>query len=403
MPKATTDATIRKLINDLAPPSITVGDGLHLKRLPSGAYAWRFNYKHGGKQKTVAYGTFPQVTLAEARSRHKDTQRQRFELKDPMAERAAERKAAKVPQAESFKTVAREWLTKQSVIWTDKHFSSVQGALERHIFPRIGAKPLTAIDAADVLDSLKALDDSGRGETAHRCHQRIAAVFAYGIATRRCRTNPADGIRGALTPVVHTQMSAIEPKDLPVLISRIDGYDGDAVTRLSLRFMLLTFLRTGEMIHAQWDEFDLDMKEWNVPGSRMKRRLDHIVPLSRQAIALLDELRKINGQSAFVFRSPRHDKPISTNTMLYALYRLGYHSRMTGHGFRAVASTILNEMQVNPDVIERQLAHVPGNEVRGAYNRAKWIDQRHAMMQLWADHIDAIQQGGKVIPLRKRG
>jgi len=400
MAKATTYSAIRKLIENLA-LTISVGDGLHLKRLPSASYSWRYNYTHAGKQKTVAYGTFPQVSLAEARARHKDTLRQRFELKDPMAERAAVRKAAKVPQAESFATVAREWLTKQSVIWTHKHFLSVQGAMERHIFPRIGALPLTAIDAADVLGSLKALDETGRGETAHRCHQRIAAVFTYGIATQRCRTNPADGIRGALTPVVHTQMNAIDPNELPELISRIDGYNGDAVTRLGLRFMLLTFVRTSEMIHAQWHEFDLEIKEWNVPGQRMKRRLDHIVPLSRQAIALLDELREINGQSAFVFRSPRHDKPISSNTLLFGLYRLGYHSRMTGHGFRAVASTILNEMQVNPDIIERQLAHVPENEVRGAYNRAKWIDQRHTMMQQWADHVDAIQGGGKVIPLRK--
>lgn len=198
-------------------------------------------------------------------------------------------------------------------------------------------------------------------------------------------------------------MNAIEPGELPTLIQRIATYDGEPVTRLALQFMLLTFVRTGEMINARWNEFDVEAQEWLIPAERMKRRLEHIVPLSPQAMAVLDELKKLTGHRQFVFCTKRYDKPMSNNTVLFALYRLGYHGRMTGHGFRAVASTILNELQANADVIERQLAHVPEDEVRGAYNRAKWINQRHMLMRQWADHLDSIERGGRVIPLRRIG
>lgn len=402
MTRATTDAEIRKNIKDLK-PTITVGDGIFLKRLPSGNYGWRYNYTHGGKQKTISYGNFPQVCLAEARARHKETQRQRFELKDPMAIRAAERKVANTPPVDDFNTVAREWLDKQSALWTGKHRRCVENALSQHIFPVLGKLPITAIEPADVLRALKTLDDSGRHETAHRCHQRIDAIFVYAIATLRCKTNPAVVIKGALAPVVHVPMSAVAPDELPELIRRIDTYDGEPVTRLALRFMLLSFVRTGELIGARWSEFDFEAREWLIPAERMKRRLEHIVPLSRQAIEVLNDLKERTGNRTYVFSTHRFDKPMSNNTVLYALYRLGYHSRMTGHGFRAVASTILNELQANPDIIERQLAHVPENEVRDVYNRAKWIDQRHLLMQQWADHLDHIEHGGKVIPLRRFG
>jgi integrase len=400
MPKATNDSEIRKQINSLE-TTISVGDGLHLKRLASNAYAWRYNYTYAGKQKTVAYGTFPQVSLSEARSRHKETLRQRYDLKDPMAERAAIRKAAQAPLAETFQTVAQEWLRKQEKTWTYNHYRDVARSLDGHVFPVIGKMPITSIDPADVLAALKGLEAAGKHETSHRCHQRIAAVFAYAIATQRCRTNPADGIRGALTPVVKTHMPAVEPSELPELLRKINGYDGEAVTRLGLKFMALTFVRTTEMIQAQWDEIDWEQAEWNIPAGRMKRRRDHIVPLSTQAIAILEELKALNGESRYVFKLPRNTGPISNNTLLYALYRLGYHSRMTGHGFRSVASTILNELQWNPDVIESQFAHVPDNEVRSAYNRAKYIVERHRMMQWWGDHLDAILNGAKVIPLRR--
>lgn len=401
MLKANSESEIKKQINSLS-PTIAVGDGLHLKRLSSGTYAWRYNYTYGGKQKTVAYGTYPSVSLSEARSRHKDTLRQRYDQKDPMAERAAARLAAQAPQAETFEVVAEEWIRKQENAWTYNHYCDVARSLSIHVYPVIGDKPITGIDPADVLAALDGLEKAGKHETAHRCHQRISAVFAYGIATQRCRTNPADGIRGALTPVVKTSMAAVEPHELPELLRKIDAYDGHEVVRLGLKFLALTFVRTNELIRARWEEIDFEAQEWLIPAARMKMNRDHIVPLSDQAVAILRTLQK-NGGSDYVFKLPHRVGHISNNALLYALYRLGYHSRMTGHGFRAVASTILNELQWNPDVIEAQLAHAPTNQVRFAYNRAKYITERHRMMQFYADHLDAIVGGAKVIPIRKAG
>jgi len=226
-------------------------------------------------------------------------------------------------------------------------------------------------------------------------------VFRYGIATGRCSRNLAADLRGALTPYKKKHQAAVRPEEFPVLLRAIAGYEdiGDKQTRLALQLLALTFTRTNELIGATWAEFDIDAAIWTVPAERMKMKTEHVVPLSKQAIAILEELKVIGGGSRFVFPGRNRDRPISNNTMLFALYRLGYKGRMTGHGFRAVASTMLNEKGFRADVIERQLAHSERDEVRGAYNRAEYLPERKKMMQQWANYLDKLKAGADVIPL----
>jgi integrase len=232
-------------------------------------------------------------------------------------------------------------------------------------------------------------------------------VFRYGVATGRCERDPSDDLRGALTPHKPRNQAAIAPEELPALLKAIDGYTaiGDRQTALALRLLCLTFVRTSELIGAEWTEFrnlDGDSPAWEIPAERMKAGSAHIVPLSRQAVAILDELRSVGAGSRYVFPGRNPDKPISNNTLLFALYRLGYKGKMTGHGFRTVASSALNEAGYRPDVIERQLAHKEPNKVRASYNRTEYLPERRKMMQQWADMIDAVSKGGKVVPIKRR-
>lgn len=382
--------------------SISVGGGLFLKKLASGNYAWRYNYTFGGRQKTASYGLFPEVSCPEAQARHTDDRALLRKGIDPCAERARQRTEVHAPLAPAFKAVADEWLARQSVRWTDRHRDGVERSLVLHVYPHIGREPINRLDSATVLACVRKVEAAGSHETSHRVLQRIGCVFTYAIACGHVRSNPCEGLKGALTPVVHQKMAAIEPDKLRTLLDDLDGYPGDRVTKLGLQMLLLTFVRTGELISARWDEIDWDQAEWNIPSERMKARRPHIVPLSRQALTLLKVLRAENAGSPFLFPGKRSGRPISNNTLLYGLYRLGYHSRMTGHGFRALASTVLHEMGCDSKTIEVQLAHVDGNATRAAYNRAEYISQRHELMQRWADHLDEVRHGGRAIPLRRR-
>jgi integrase len=274
--------------------------------------------------------------------------------------------------------------------------------LESNIFPALGARPIAQIDAPELLAAVRRIESRGAYDLAHRVLQVCGQVFRYGIATGRCTRDLAADLRGALTPHVKKNQAAVRPEELPALIRSIATYDqlGDRQTMLALRLLALTFVRTGELIGATWTEIEREAALWIIPAARMKARAEHLVPLSRQALAILEELRELCRGSRFVFPGRNRDKPISNNTMLFALYRLGYKGKMTGHGFRAVASTILNEQGWRPDVIERQLAHAERNEVRGAYNRAEYLPERVKLMQAWADYADAIEQGAKVLPFR---
>lgn len=399
-----TDRAIRAMKPTDKPYRSFDSGGMYLEVAPSGGKWWRLKYRHGGKEKRLSLGVYPDVGLADARERRDAARKLLADGKDPSAQRKAARREATGRAVNSFEAVAREWYTKQAHTWVESHASDVQRRLETNLFPEIGDKPIAELTAPDLLAAVRKIEHRGAHDLAHRVLQVASQIFRYGVATGRCERDPAPDLRGALTPHKSRNQAAVTPDELPALLRAIEGYSelGDKLTGYALRLMALTFVRTGELIGATWDEVDLDEGVWIVPAERMKMKTEHVVPLSREAVAILRELQEIGGGSRFVFPGRNPDKPISNNTMLFALYRLGYKGKMTGHGFRAVASTILNESGFRPDVIERQLAHCERNDVRGAYNRAEYLPERRKMMQQWANMLDAMKQGAKVIPLQRK-
>ncbi len=385
-------ASIRKLHD---------GDGLYLWVYLDGRKYWRLRYWQADKEKSLSLGVYPKVSLSDVRKKRDELRKQLQADLDPSAERKATNLRKKLANVNSFEAVALEWYNKQVHTWVEHHASDVKRRLESNVFPTLGKRPIDQINALELLETIRKIEARGAYDLAHRVLQVCGQVFRYGIATGRCTRNLSTDLRGALTPHVKKHQSAVRPEELPDLLRAIAKYDetGDKQTRLALQLLAQTFVRTNELIGAEWVEFDLDNALWIIPAGRMKMKTEHVVPLARQALGILAELKELSGGSRFVFPGRNRDKPISNNTMLFALYRLGYKGKMTGHGFRAVASTILNETGFKPDVIERQLAHCERNEVRGAYNRAEYLPERKKMMQHWADYLDSIEGGAKVIPL----
>lgn len=379
------------------------GDGLYLWVYADARKYWRMRYWQAGKEKSLSIGVYPKVSLSEARKKRDGLRKQLQDDLDPSAERKATNLRKKLANVNSFEAVALEWYSKQLHTWVAHHASDVKRRLESNIFPTLGKRPIDQIDALELLETIRKIEARGAYDLAHRVLQVCGQVFRYGIATGRCTRNLSTDLRGALTPHVKKHQSAVRAEDLPELLRAIARYDetGDKQTRLALQLLAQTFVRTNELIGAEWAEFDLDNSLWIIPARRMKMKAEHVVPLARQALSILNELKEISGGSRFVFPGRNRSKPISNNTMLFALYRMGYKGKMTGHGFRAVASTILNETGFNPDVIERQLAHCERNEVRGAYNRAEYLTERKRMMQHWADQLDKLKVGAEIIPIHQ--
>ena len=377
------------------------GDGLYLWLYLDGRKYWRMRYWQTGKEKSLSLGVYPKVSLSDARKKREVLRKQLDADLDPSAERKATNLRKKLSAENSFEAVAREWYNKQLHTWVPHHADGVKRRLEFNIYPALGKRPIDQIEAPELLQAIRKIEARGSYDLAHRVLQVCGQVFRYGIATGRCTRNLSIDLRGALTPHVKKHQAAVRPEDLPDLLRAIAKYDeiGDRQTRLALQLLAQTFVRTNELIGAEWVEFDLKIALWIIPAGRMKMKTEHVVPLASQSLSILEELKKLCGNSRFVFPGRNGDKPISNNTMLFALYRLGYKGKMTGHGFRAVASTILNETGFKPDVIERQLAHCERNEIRGAYNRAEYLPERKRMMQHWADYLDSVEAGGKVIPL----
>lgn len=377
------------------------GNGLYLWVYADGRRYWRMRYWQAGKEKSLSLGVYPKVSLSDARKKCDELRKQLQADLDPSAERKAANLRKKLAAENSFEAVAREWYGKQLHTWVPHHARDVKRRLENNIFPTLGKRSIDEIQAPELLETLRKIENRGAYDLAHRVLQVCGQIFRYGIATGRCSRNLSADLRGALTPHKKQHQAAVRPEELPELLRAIAMYDetGDKQTRLALQLLAQTFVRTNELIGAEWVEFDLDSALWVIPSERMKMKTEHVVPLSRQALAILAELKELCSGSRFVFPGRNRDKPISNNTMLFALYRLGYKGKMTGHGFRAVASTILNETGFNPDVIERQLAHCERNEVRGAYNRAEYLAERKRMMQQWADYLDSVEGGAKVILL----
>ena len=397
-----TDTVTRNAKPGEKPLKLFDGKGLFLLVNKTGGKLWRLKYRFEGKEKLLALGAYPDVRLIEARQRRDKARALLAEGIDPGEARKADKQARERAAANRFEAVAREWHEKREHTLAKKHAVDIVRRLERNLFPDLGNRPIDAIEAPDLLATVRKIEARGAHDLAHRVLAISGQIFRYGIATGRCRRDPAADLRGALTPHAAKHQPAIRPEDLPELLRKIDAYDGEALTKLALQLMAATFVRTSELIGARWDEIDEESALWAIPAERMKMKTEHLVPLSQQALTLLKHIQPLAGRSAFVFPGRNRDKPISNNTMLYALYRMGYKGRMTGHGFRAVASTLLNESGLfRSDVVERQLAHEERNQIRAAYNRAEYLEERRELMQWWGDYLEHAQKGGKVVPFRR--
>jgi len=382
------DLKLRSLKATGKPYKVSDGGGLHVLVTAQGSRLWRLSYRLGGKQKGLALGRYPEIGLAEARNARQAAKAALASGRDPALVRAAEKLAANALPTDTFRSVAEEWFERQRTRWVDSYASRVRSRLEEDIFSQIGDRPIAEIQPLEILASVRRLERRGSREMARRMLQFCSSIFRYAIATGRRNDNPAINLRDALTPASTGKHRAmIDASELPEMLSRIESYEGDARTTIALRLIMLTAVRTQELRFARWQEVDFDDALWRVPAERMKMRKPHIVPLARQTLALLHDLRRLS-QGELWFAAATRSGVISENTLIYALYRMGYHSRATTHGFRALFSTVLNESgQFESDWIEAQLAHSK-ERVRGAYNHAKYIDPRRRMMQWWADWLD---------------
>jgi integrase len=377
---------------------------MYLLVTPAGQKYWRLKYRFGGKEKTLALGVYPDVRLAKARVKRKAARELLDAGKDPGLAKKAQKRKEQIRAGNTFEGMAREWHGKQLKRWTPKHAAKVMTSLENNIFPSLGARPIAEITPAELLDVLRVIEHRGALDLAASVLQRCGSVFRYAIASCRLTNNPAADLKGALTPPTRRHFSSLDKEDLPEFLKKLDQYNGYKTTQLAIRLLMLTFVRTGELRGARWTEFDPDNNLWRIPAERMKMGVEHLVPLSDQAIDCLAELREITGRCDLLFPGRSSiDKPMSENTVLYGLYRMGYHGQATGHGFRSTASTILNEMGFPSDAIERQLAHGEKDKVRAAYNKALYLDKRTEMMQTWANYLDSVKDSPeKVIPIRSK-
>ncbi|WP_028580427.1 tyrosine-type recombinase/integrase [Desulfogranum japonicum] len=389
-----TDTAIRNAKPQQKQYKLTDGRGLYLLVTKTGKY-FRWDYRFGGKRKTFAYGVYPDVTLKEVREWHTDYKRILAKGIDPNEYKNQEKRKQKALTENMFEVVAREWYSKQVPTWTAKHAETVKGRLENKVLPWIGNKEIASVDAPMLLKVLRRIENGGAIETAHRVKQICGQVFRYAIATGRADRDPSADLKGALTPVKPKAMATItDPKKIGCLMRAIDGYHGNLVTRCALKLAPLTFVRPGELRHAEWEEIDVEGGIWKIPESKMKMNRPHIVPLSRQSLEIIEEIRPLTGEGKYVFPSLRsRSKPMSNNTVNAALRGMGYSKdQITGHGFRGMASTLLYENAWLGDAIELQLAHAEGNSVKAAYNYAQHLEKRKDMMQWWADYLDELRE-----------
>ncbi len=356
-----------------------------------------------GKEKVLALGAYPAVSLAQAREGQDTARKMLASGNDPMVVRKADKLASQAAAENSFESVARKWWSHWKPARSEQHASQVMRRFEADVFPHIGARPVTEIQASELVAMLKAISGRGANDLAQRALQTSGQVFRYAIAHGLAKRNPAADIKPSdVLPSRQKQnMARIDGKELPELMRRIDAYQGTPITRMAMKLMAMTFVRTTELIGARWDEFDLGDMRWDIPASRMKMKTPHIVPMSTQAVSVLKTLHLVTGHSPLLFPGERdHEKSMSNNTILKALQRMGYKGRMTGHGFRGVASTLLHEMGFDHAHIELQLAHQERNEVSAAYNHATYLKQRAKMMQHWSDYLDACKEE-KVLPFKR--
>ena len=403
-----TDIAVRKAAARDKPYKLTDGGGLYLLVERTGAKYWRMAYRFAAKQKLLALGVYPEVTLKEARTARDEARKQLNNDVDP----GELRKVKKIMRIESggntFEVVALEWFSRQKVTWAEKHWVKVQWMLEKNLFPWIGTRPIADITPPELLATLRRIESRGAIETAKRTKQVAGQVFRYAVATGRAARDPSHDLKGALATSVKKHLAAItEPKKVGPLLLMLDGYEGTAIIRAALRLAPLTFVRPGELRNATWSEIDFEAAEWRIPAERMKTRLPHIVPLSSQSVEILKELHSLTGRFAYLFPSPRSPRrPMSDNAVLAALRRAGIaKEEMCGHGFRAMARTILDEvLNYRVDWIEHQLAHAVRDVNGRAYNRTAHLEGRRQMMQGWADYLDTLRSqasGSNVVSVQQ--
>ena len=400
-----TDTAIRKAKPSDRPIKLFDGRGLFLLIAPAGGKWWRFRYRFDGKHKSLSMGVYPDVSLAKARERREEARKLLADGIDPSENRKAKKSAKADRAANSFEVVAREWYAKHKPNWAASHADKIILRLEKDVFPWLGSKPIAEITAPDVLSCLRRIEGRGALDTAHRVHQNCGQILRYAVATGRAVRDPSADLKGALPPAKHEHFAAItEPKAVAELLRAIDGFRGTFQVQCALRLAPLFFVRPGELRKAEWAHFDLEKAEWRYLVTKTKT--EHLVPLATQALAILRELHALTGERRYVFPGRDPHKAMSEAAVNAALRRMGYDTKteITGHGFRAMARTILHqELDVAPDVIEHQLAHRVSGALGAAYNRTKFLSARRVMMQQWADYLDKLKAGAEVIPLRAGG
>lgn len=397
---ALSDTSIRGIKPGTKRVKVFDAGGLFLLINPNGSKWWRLKYRFTGKEKLLSLGVYPDVSLKLARERRDEARRLIADGVDPSAKRQAEKEA----RADTFEAIAREWFAKFSPGWAKSHADKIIRRLERNIFPWLGGRPIATITPADLLTCLRRIENRGAIDTAHRAQQNASQIFRYAVATGRTPRDVSADLRGALPPAQSKHYATItEPTEVGALLRALEGYSGGFAVSCALRLSPLVFTRPGELRNAVWSEFNLDKAEWRIPAGRMKAGVPHVVPLSTQAVTLLRELHPLTGGQSYLFPGRDTRKPMSENTLNKALRSLGYDGdRFTGHGFRSMASTLLNEQGWHRDAIERQLAHGERDKVRAAYNHAEHMPERRKMMQAWSDYLDALRAGADVLPIKRK-
>jgi integrase len=389
-----TDTRIRKFQPGNAPVKLTDGMGLYMHVAPTGGKWWRYAYRFNGKQKLLALGIYPDVSLEQARKRHQEARKLLAEGKDPMTERKAE-KEAQIAQRTTFRDLYLAWFETWRVGKAERHVEQTQRRVEDDILPAIRDIAADEVTPADVRGLMLKIMERGAVDVARRAHQTVSQVYRHAVAHGTAKRNPtADFKPSDILPSVDSENFArVDVKEIPTLLAKMDEYRGTAVTKLAMRLLALTWVRTSELIEAPWSEFDLEAARWDIPKERMKKKRPHIVPLSRQAVEVLKALKMLTGTNKVLFPGDRDNEFLSNNTILKALERMGFKGEMTGHGYRGLASTVLYESgKFEEDWIEMQLAHVKKDKTAASYNHAKYLKQRTKMMQWWGDYIDQQRQ-----------
>ena len=398
-----TDPEIRKLKPAEKRVRLFDGGGMYLEVAPTGGKLWRLKFRFDGKEKLLSLGTYPDTGLKEARKRREEARQLLAEGTDPSAQRKALRQARKLATMNTVESLARSWLDHRADAWVERTRTIILASLENDVFPAIGDRPIADVQPADIRNLVQAIEARGAGETAGRVFQRLRSIFRFAIAHDVIGTDPTYPLKPAeiFKPRKVEHRAALSERDVPTFLHRLSGYEGDPTTAAALTLLMLTAVRPGELRGARWDEIDTERALWRIPAERMKMKAEHTVPLSTQALGVLEAMRPISGRGALVLPSPFYPgKPLSDGTLNSALARMGYKGIATAHGFRTLFSTCANEAGWNRDYIEKQLAHEDRDDVRGAYNRAQWLVDRAKMMQWWADRIDVLRKGADVIPFK---